>query len=794
MGVAQTLSGVNVTVPQTLGTTVGNNLFHSFTEFNIATGQMVEFTGSDALQNVISRVTSTDVTEIEGTLKSSIANAAFYLINPNGITFGANAQVDVPGAFHVSTADKIDFLNNGGVFYADSTQTSSLSSEAPAVFGFLESSAANNGLIGINASQLTVKEGQALDVVAGEITVENGAAITAPAGEIRLVALQDAGSVSLEKTTDGALPLPTATPSTTNAGTITVNSSDVRTTGNGGGRIALWGGNASFSNSTAWADNKGDTDASSAKGVAIHAYSLNVDKTTVSFDAEGAGNSGDVTVETTGPLSVVNGGFIKTTTRAQGDAGNVTVTADTLKVDRKGASSITGIFSEASTGSSGSAGTVTVKAGTLDILRGGVIKSSTIAPGDAGHITVTANTLTIDSQNSPVNLYSGVYSINAGGNSGNSGNLTVKAGTLDILNGGVVSSSTFGQGDAASVTVTADDTLKIDSSLRGGSGIFSEAQLLSAGNAGNVTVKAGTLNILTGGAVSSSTFSQGGAGTVTIQADTVAVLNRSIISSASRGADSSGKTGDVIVTAGNWLHLADVSRISIENEASAPTTAAASSITPGFITVTAPDIDMKNSEITSNSTGNIAAGNITVNFSHWLAMDPSFISTTANTGNGGSITINGGELITLQNSGFRTTVSGANSNGGDIFTTANMLIMDAGLIQANAVGGSGGNITLKLDTLIPSGNTLILGGAPVSWQPFIPGFNVIQAASQAGISGTVSVTAPQLNLSGIIANLGGSQFDTSLISQDYCGLGAGSSLTRKGNGGLKPKSGNQILF
>ncbi|MFI3156198.1 MAG: hypothetical protein QX199_08565 [Methylococcaceae bacterium] len=53
---------------------------------------------------------------------------------------------------------------------------------------------------------------------------------------------------------------------------------------------------------------------------------------------------------------------------------------------------------------------------------------------------------------------------------------------------------------------------------------------------------------------------------------------------------------------------------------------------------------------------------------------------------------------------------------------------------------------------------------------------------------------PQLNLSGIIANLGGPQFDTTIISQDYCGLGVGSALTRKGNGGLKPKSGDQLLF
>jgi hypothetical protein len=276
-----------------------------------------------------------------------------------------------------------------------------------------------------------------------------------------------------------------------------------------------------------------------------------------------------------------------------------------------------------------------------------------------------------------------------------------------------------------------------------------------------VTVQAGTLAILTDGEISSSTWAKGNAGNVTVTADTL-TINSQGFTQWGAGIFSQANSG--------------------------------SSGHAGVINVTASDIDMKDGLITSRSTGNVAAGNIVVNFSHWLRMDSSLISTTADTGNGGSITINGGELIDLQNSAFKTTVSGADSNGGDIYTAADTLVMDTGLIQANAVGGSGGNITLKLDSLIPSGNTLIKGGSTLAWQPFAASFNVIQAASQAGVSGAVNVTAPQLNLSGIIANLGGPQFDTSIIRQDYCGLDNGSSLTRKGAGGLLPKSGDQLAF
>lgn len=816
MGDALILTGANIIVPQSLGATVGNNLFHSFSEFNIASGQSVEFTGSNALQHVISRVTGTDVAEIEGVLKSGIANAAFYFINPNGITFGPGAQVDVPGDFHVSTADKIDFPNTG-VFYAGSNRTSTLSSEAPVTFGFLGTSAANNGLIDVNASRLDVRKGQALDMVAGGITIENNAVVVAPAGIVRLVAAQGQESVSL----DDQLPLPAELPSVANAGHIAIKAGAVDATGAGGGRIALWGGNTSFKDSMVQVYNIGAANAALAQGVDMRSHSLTVDKSLVAVDALGAGKAGNVAVKA-GTLDILNGGAIRSSTFAQGDAGNVTVTAGTLSIDNQGKSVVSGIVSRAEPRSRGQAGNVTIQVGTFDILNGGVVSSSTFAEGNAGNVTVTADALNIDDQaDSPV--VTGIVSRAEQGSSGRGGNLTVKAGTLDILNAAVVSSSTAAEGDAGSVTVTAGklnilnggvfssstfaegnagnvavmaDTLTIDSldnSSGSATGIVSRANMGSSGHAGDVTVRAEALNILNGGLVSSDTFAKGKAGSVMVTAGKAAVRGESYISSGSWGTASSGSTGDVTVNANDWLHLDNGGRISIENEASVSAMNAVS-IDPGIITVRVPDIDMKDSEITTNSTNNIAAGKIVMNFSHWLNMDSSFITTTANIGNGGTIDIDGGELIHLQNAGFKTTVSGANSNGGDILTTARMLVMDTGLIQANAVGGSGGDITLSLDTLLPSGNTLLLGGKTIVWQPFVPGFNVIQAASQAGVSGTVSVTAPQLNLSGILANLGGPQFDTSIISQDYCELGAGSSLTRKGAGGLMPKSGDQLQF
>src|SRR5262245_7096801 len=139
-GVPGTLTGaitVNGNVGQTRTGPNGNNLFHSFSVFNIlpagrsASGQVVPqqesvtFTSPTVggvavpITNVISRVTgdtSAFTLEksslIDGRL-SSINGANFWFINPNGIIFGPNAVLPTTGSFHASTADYIKHGTEG---------------------------------------------------------------------------------------------------------------------------------------------------------------------------------------------------------------------------------------------------------------------------------------------------------------------------------------------------------------------------------------------------------------------------------------------------------------------------------------------------------------------------------------------------------------------------------------------------------------------------------------------------------------------------------------------------------
>jgi filamentous hemagglutinin family protein len=95
------------------GVPVGNNLFHSFSEFGLSSGQTANFQVPGTVQNVLSRVTGGNPSVINGILKSTGGNSPnLYFMNPAGVVFGSNFSLSVPGAFTATTANGIAFGNN----------------------------------------------------------------------------------------------------------------------------------------------------------------------------------------------------------------------------------------------------------------------------------------------------------------------------------------------------------------------------------------------------------------------------------------------------------------------------------------------------------------------------------------------------------------------------------------------------------------------------------------------------------------------------------------------------------
>ena len=154
MGAAEALAGPDFLIPQTLGTLSGANLFHSFFEFNVNTGENAIFTTTSSLDNVISRVTGGDISFINGGLfLEAVGSPAFFFLNPAGVMFGEGASVNVPGAFRVSTGDYLLFAD-GNIFDSDPNFGSSITSAPPEAFGFLGD---NSGLLSLDSIDIGVE-------------------------------------------------------------------------------------------------------------------------------------------------------------------------------------------------------------------------------------------------------------------------------------------------------------------------------------------------------------------------------------------------------------------------------------------------------------------------------------------------------------------------------------------------------------------------------------------------------------------------------------------------------------
>ncbi len=153
--------------------------------------------------------------------------------------------------------------------------------------------------------------------------------------------------------------------------------------------------------------------------------------------------------------------------------------------------------------------------------------------------------------------------------------------------------------------------------------------------------------------------------------------------------------------------------------------------------------------------------------------------------------------MVLENSIVSTSVSGLvgfngnPANGGDIRVTADNLVLATGFVQANtaASNASGGNVTLAVGNLLPSGNILRVGGQTAyGFTPHVFGYNVIQAAAPTGVSGDIRISAPTLDLAGALSGLTARMVDSGGLGRSPCQASAGSAFVQTGRGGFAPSA------
>jgi hypothetical protein len=223
-----------------------------------------------------------------------------------------------------------------------------------------------------------------------------------------------------------------------------------------------------------------------------------------SAEGDSSGNAGKVAVTTTGPVTISNGGQILTDTYASGNAGDISLALGALSIDGT-AASFTGVSSSAASGSSGNSGRVSVTTtGAITLLDGAAIATDTHSSGNAGSVVITASSLSIDGGSSAIGTgINSATDTSSSGNAGQVSVATT--GALTLSNGGQITTDANALGNAGNVNVTAGSLVIIGtSSAKIGTGISSAAASGSSGQTGTINIDAGTLVVGTNGLVSIS--------------------------------------------------------------------------------------------------------------------------------------------------------------------------------------------------------------------------------------------------------------------------------------------------
>ncbi|MBO1051933.1 MAG: filamentous hemagglutinin N-terminal domain-containing protein [Dolichospermum sp. DET73] len=197
------------------GATRNINLFHSFSDFNVGDLQRVYFANPTGINNILTRVTGGNASNIFGILGVD-GSANLYLLNPNGIVFGKNSHLDIAGSFTATTANSVVF--NDFNFSATNPESPPLLKvSVPLGLQYLTSQPA--GII--NAGQLAVGNGQNLSLVAG--TLVNTGQILAPEGHVIIATIP-----SREVNSNSLFNLLKSAGSADNFGVIVTDTGEVR--------------------------------------------------------------------------------------------------------------------------------------------------------------------------------------------------------------------------------------------------------------------------------------------------------------------------------------------------------------------------------------------------------------------------------------------------------------------------------------------------------------------------------------------------------------------------------------
>ena len=736
----------------------GANLFHSFLEFNVGNGQRVYFANPAGIENILSRVTGNNLSNILGTLGVD-GGANLFLLNPNGIIFGSNARLDVAGSFVASTANSLVFENG--------SQFSATNPNAPPLLSIKITPGLQYGMNQpkatiANAGYLAV--GQNLMLAGGNLDLQGqlqaGGNLTLQAQDTVKVRdrisnpfIASAGGQLLVQGNHSVDMFALNHPASifSSGGNMVWRSAntvgaDARVTAGGNFRVEQLDGNLGNLSSPhdPVFEVAGDFSLANYTGASLQILaggSVNIPGDVRINGFGGAFNDSSVTLSdgttlalsgTTRPTLDIRAGTTRffgtptpgTPTSADISIGSITLNApdgvvfltnqyapNTLLAG--GAIALGEVRTDDGFGGFvGNSGSVII-----DSRRGITVTNqinSSSASGNTGNITLIANDAI-----SLVNSFIRSYSLGLG----KGGDININTGQLLLSDGSQVSTSTYGSGQGGNLTVNASSLVQLIGTSADGR--FSTALLAiaeggSTGKAGDLTINTPVLLLSDGAQVGASTFGSGNGGNVIVNASSLvqivgAAANSRFLSAiyALTEGGGTGNGGDLTINTPVLL-LADGGHV------------AASTFSPGNsgnVTINASSLvqltgvsarDRLPSAILAqadrNSTGN--GGELRITTGRLIVRDGGQVSAaTFETGSGGILDVRASDSIEVSGtsadgqftSGLYSDSRSA-GNARDIrINTGRLVVENGGKVSASGTGtGLSGNLDVTADSILLS--------------------------------------------------------------------------------------------
>ncbi|MCT7971146.1 filamentous hemagglutinin N-terminal domain-containing protein [Laspinema olomoucense] len=586
------------------GTTAGTNLFHSFEEFSVNTGQTVKFDNGLEIQNIFSRITGNERSLIDGIITTN-GTASLWMLNPNGIIFGPNARLDIGGTFSGTTANTVHF-SDGTNFTTEGTTPPLLTITAPiGLSGASESIqfiGPGHGIVISNplfqpVMPLVDKTGDRISLIAPYFFFDGG---LLSAGDLNLVANTKYSIDSVDKssqTTRSSILLENQS--------LIMSNGELRIEGNVSGAngslilgvdASVWvNGNVTMAGIR---DNLGTR-------IAINAYSR------------------ENSLNINGNLILEKSGGIVTNNYGVESSADININGD-IYLSGISDEGIRAVANLSALGFEGDSGHININADQVSVVDGAILTSVSFGSGNSGQISIQADSVQVSGV-SPLRLTNSLINTSSF-SSGDAGQVSIRAGQVNILNSGQIDSGTFGSGNAGNISIEANHL-----SLGGQESGFAPAQISSAtantftptitsflglqestGNAGNIEFQTQSLSLDNALITVRNDFSQGDAGTISIFSQSLQ-SNQSIISATTRG----GNGGNIEL---NGLTM---------NFLNSNISASAAGNGGNIIIDTQLLTGLRNSNITANSTGAFG-GTITINSQSILGFKPRLTSTSQN--------------------------------------------------------------------------------------------------------------------------------------------------------------------